>query len=135
MSTLAQTVHRVNARRSGRVRKAPDLEVDLARARFVADLLDTKFSVGGIRFGLEGLLGLVPVVGDTIGAVAGMYPLWVANRHKLGKGVQARIAANLLVEWGAGMVPWVGDLFDVAFKANVRNVKLLEKAARAAGRI
>jgi len=115
---------------STRVRRAPDLQTDLARARWVADLLDTKFSVGGIRFGVEGLLGLVPVVGDTLGAVAGLYPLWVASRHKLGKGVQARMAANLLVEWGVGMVPWVGDAFDVAFKANVRNFRLLEKAAR-----
>lgn len=133
MSTLSTTIHRVNAWRSGCVRKAPDLKTDLARARFVADLLDTKFSVGGVRFGLEGVLGLVPVVGDTLGAVAGLYPLWIANRHKLGKRVQARMAANLLFEWGAGMFPWVGDAVDVVFKANVRNYKLLEKAAAAAG--
>jgi len=126
MSALTLMRDRVRTR----ARRAPDLQTDLARARWVADLLDTKFSVGGIRFGVEGLLGLVPVVGDTLGAVAGLYPLWVASRHKLGKGVQARMAANLLVEWGVGMVPWVGDAFDVAFKANVRNFRLLEKAAR-----
>ena len=132
MSTLSTTIHRVNAWRSSRVRKAPDLKTDLARHKFVADLLDTRFSIGGVRFGLEGVLGLVPVVGDTLGAVAGLYPLWVANRHKLGKGVQARMAANLLVEWGAGMIPWVGDAVDVAFKANLRNFKLLERAAASA---
>lgn len=130
MSAIALAKHRVNTWRATRVPKAPDLQKDLARARWLADLLDTKFKVGGVRFGLEGLLGLVPVVGDTLGTIAGLYPLWVANRHKLGKRVQARMAANLLVEWGVGMVPWVGDAFDVAFKANVRNVKLLEKAAR-----
>ena len=130
MSAVALAKHRVKTWRVSRVRKAPDLQTDLARARWLADLLDTKFKVGGIRFGLEGLLGLIPVAGDTLGAVAGLYPLWIAGRHKLGKGVQARMAANLLVEWGVGMVPWVGDAFDVAFKANVRNVKLLEKAAQ-----
>jgi hypothetical protein len=107
----------------------PDLESDLRRARQIADLLDTKFELAGMRFGLEAVLGLVPVVGDTLGAVAGLYPLWVANRHKLGKGVQARMAANLAIEWGGGLLPYVGDLFDVAFKANIRNFKLLESAA------
>ena len=65
-------------------------------------------------------------ISHTVGALAGLYPLWVANRHKLGKTVQACIAANLAVEWGGGLLPWVGDFFDVAFKANLRNVKLLE---------
>ena len=105
------------------------LEADLLRARKIADLLDTKFEVAGVRFGLEAVLGLVPVVGDTIGALAGTYPIWIANRHKLGKGVQAKMAANLAVEWAGGLLPWVGDFFDVAYKANIRNYKLLEKAA------
>lgn len=111
-----------------------DLETDLRRARTVAKLLDTQFKIGGVRFGLEALLGLVPVAGDTIGALAGLYPLWIANRHKLGKGVQAKMAANLAVEWTGGLIPGVGDFFDVAFKANIRNVKLLEKAAEAVDR-
>lgn len=112
-----------------------DLETDLRRARTLAKLLDTQFKLGGVRFGLEALLGLVPVAGDTIGALAGLYPLWIANRHKLGKRVQAKMAANLAIEFGGGLIPWVGDFFDVAFKANIRNVKLLEKAAEAAGEL
>ena len=104
------------------------LETDLVRARQIAELLDTKFELAGVRFGLEGILGLVPVVGDTLGTLAGVYPIWIANRHKLGKSVQAKMAANLLVEWGGGLIPWVGDFFDVAFKANIRNYRLLEKA-------
>jgi hypothetical protein len=110
-------------------RKPADLQGDLRRARALAKLLDTQFNVGGVRVGLEGLLGLVPVVGDTAGALLGLYPLWVARRHKLGKAVQAKMAANLLVEWTAGLVPYAGDLFDIAFKANLRNARLLEKAA------
>jgi|SRR6185312_12921264 len=110
-------------------RKPADLQKDLKRARAVADLLDTKFKLGGVRFGLEGVLGLIPVAGDTLGVLAGLYPLYVANKHHLGKRVQAKMAVNLLVEFAGGAIPWVGDLFDVAFKANIRNVKLLEKAA------
>lgn len=107
----------------------PDLEADLRRAKWLADWLDTKFELGGVRFGLDGIVGLIPVVGDTLGALAGVYPIWVARRHRLGKAVQARMALNLLTEWAVGAVPFVGDAFDVAFKANVRNVRLLERAA------
>jgi uncharacterized protein DUF4112 len=106
-----------------------DLQTDLRRARMLAKLLDTQFKVAGVRFGLEAVLGLVPVAGDTIGALAGLYPIWIANRHKLGKGVQAKMATNLAIEWTGGLLPGLGDFFDVAFKANIRNVKLLEKAA------
>jgi hypothetical protein len=102
------------------------LDTDLRRARQIAKLLDAQFEVAGVKFGLEAFLGLVPVVGDTVGVLAGLYPLWVANRHKLGKAVQAKMAANLAVEWSGGLIPWVGDFFDVAYKANLRNVKLLE---------
>jgi hypothetical protein len=102
------------------------LDTDLNRARQIARLLDAQFEVAGVKFGLEAFLGLVPVVGDTLGALAGLYPIWIANRHKLGKAVQAKMAANLAIEWSGGLLPWVGDLFDVAFKANLRNVKLLE---------
>lgn len=107
-----------------------DLQTDLRRAQQIARLLDSQFEVAGVKFGLEAFLGLIPVVGDTVGALAGLYPIWVANRHKLGKAVQAKMAANLALEWTGGLLPWVGDFFDVAFKANLRNVKLLEAEIR-----
>jgi hypothetical protein len=125
----------VEARRVGHSRAgaaAPsqaDLQADLARARKLADLLDTKFSLAGYRFGLDALVGLIPGVGDVLGALAGLYPLVVARRHGLGKIVQSRMALNLLIELGVGAIPVVGDAFDFGFKANVRNVELLERAA------
>lgn len=106
----------------------PDVEADLRRARWLANWLDTKFQVAGIRFGLDGIVGLVPVVGDTLGLLAGLYPLYVARRHRRGRMVIVRMLGNLLLEWVVGMVPFVGDAFDIAFKANLRNVRLLEKA-------
>jgi hypothetical protein len=113
-----------------------DLQADLARARQLAHLLDSQFSVGGYRFGLDALVGLIPGVGDLLGALAGLYPLVVARRHGLGKVVQSRMALNLLIELGVGAIPVVGDAFDFGFKANVRNVELLERAAakKATGR-
>jgi hypothetical protein len=105
------------------------LDRDIRRARWLANWLDSKFSILGFRFGIEGVIGFVPVVGDTLGAVAGFYPIYVAGRHRLGKTVQAKMALNLGVEWLIGITPVVGDLADAWFKANLRNLKLLEEAA------
>lgn len=110
---------------------APDLETDLCRARFLANWLDARFSLFGIRFGLEGIVGLIPFVGDTLGMLAGIYPIYVAHRHRLGNGVMLRMAINLLIEWWIGVVPVAGDLADIWFKANLRNLRLLEHAVEA----
>jgi len=104
-----------------------DLEADLQRVRWLANWLDAKFEVAGVRFGLEGIVGLIPVVGDLLGALVGLYPIYVARRHRLGRLLQARMAWNLFIEWLIGCVPFVGDAFDIAFKANLRNLRLLEK--------
>jgi len=113
-----------------RMTSAPDLQADLRRARWLANWLDARFQIAGIRFGLDGLVGLMPVVGDTLGVLAGLYPLYVARRHGLGRAVQARMAGNLLLEWVIGLIPFLGDAFDIVFKANLRNVRLLEKALK-----
>ena len=122
MQTIPVDVRRVD-------RAAPDLETDLERARLLANWLDAKFSFLGIRFGLDAIVGLVPVVGDTLTALASTYPIWVAERHGLGKTVQARMAMNIFIDWLPGLVPIVGDAIDVAYKANLKNLKLLEAAA------
>jgi len=122
MGTIA-----VNVRRTADV---SDIEGDLQRARRLANLLDAESSFAGVKFGLDAIVGLVPVVGDTITFAAGLYPIFLARKHKLGKRVEVRMWANLLIDYVGGLVPLVGDAFDVAFKANLMNVELLEKAAR-----
>ena len=123
----------VNARRveqsSGSALAAPDLETDLARARQLAHLMDAQFSFMGIPFGLDAIIGLVPVVGDAVTSLVSLYPIWVAKRHDLGKVVQGRMVMNVLVDGLAGLVPLLGDAVDVGFKANLKNLKLLERAA------
>jgi hypothetical protein len=106
----------------------PDLEADLAKARWLANLWDAQFSLGGIKFGLDAIVGLVPGVGDLAGFLAGLYPLYLAQRHGLGKVLQARMFANLLADFAIGSVPVVGDVIDVGFKAHLKNVALLERA-------
>ena len=123
----------VNVRRAagagGAAWAEPDLRVDLERARKLATLLDSQFSIAGVKFGLDAIAGLVPVAGDALAALAAMYPIWVARRHNLGKTVQARMALNVVADFAAGSIPIVGDLIDVTYKANLKNLKLLERAA------
>ena len=107
---------------------ALDLQTDLRRARWLANWLDAKFSLFGIRFGLEGIVGIVPVVGDTLGVVAGLFPIYIAYKHRLGWQVQLLMALNLLIEWLIGVTPVLGDVADIWYKANLRNVALLERA-------
>ena len=108
---------------------AGSLDQDLARARTLAHWLDAKFEVGGVKFGLQGIVGLLPIGGDAITTVAGLYPLLVAYRHNLGGDVVARLIGNLGIQFFMGLLPWVGDYADVWFKANLRNLAVLERAA------
>jgi hypothetical protein len=110
-----------------------DLATDVERVRQLANWLDAKFSLAGVRFGLDGLVGLIPGVGDTIMALVALYPLSVARRHRLGKWVQAKILGNIALDWVVGLVPLVGDLFDVGFKSNLRNLRVIERAAERRG--
>lgn len=92
--------------------------------------MDSQFEVGGIKFGLDAVVGLIPLVGDTLTALASLYPLYIARKHKLGQVLIARMAVNVGVDWLAGSVPLLGDLLDVGFKANTKNFRLLEEAIK-----
>lgn len=134
MQTITMNYGDTNSRSKSTTRPAAaELAKDLARARQLATLLDAQFSLFGVRFGLDAVVGLIPAVGDTITAGAAIYPLYVAHKHDLGKDVVARMGINVAVDYLAGLVPFLGDLVDVAFKANLANYALLEKAAEAKG--
>jgi hypothetical protein len=106
-----------------------DLAGDIQRAESIAKLMDAQFDVGGMKFGLDSLVGLVPVAGDAVSAFIGLYPIYLARKHKLGKVVVGKMLLNLGVDFVAGSVPLAGDVLDVFVKANLKNVALLKKAA------
>jgi hypothetical protein len=102
-----------------------------ARLNFLAWLLDSSIPIPGTRFtiGLDALIGLFPFIGDLIGVAASSYILAEANRMGVGKAILARMAFNVAVEGVIGIVPLFGDLFDAAWKANQKNVRLLNSWA------
>ncbi|MFL1454829.1 DUF4112 domain-containing protein [Marinobacter sp. GN3S48] len=80
-----------------------------------------------IRLGLDPIIGLLPVVGDLIGLVLSLYVLVEAQRAGASKRVKAHMVKNMLIETFGGMVPVVGDAFDIVYKANTRNTRLLRE--------
>lgn len=104
-------------------------EHELAKLKALSQLMDNAFTIPGtkIRFGLDSLIGVVPVLGDTLGLLISGYIVSVANRIGVPWHVKARMTWNIFVDWLIGVIPFMGDLFDVAWKANVKNVALLEK--------
>ena len=102
----------------------------LARARTLARLLDSAARVPGtgIRFGADAVLGLIPGLGDVAGAALAGYLVILAQRLGVPRSVVLRMLGNVAIDTIAGTVPLIGDMFDVAFKSNLRNVALLERA-------
>jgi hypothetical protein len=99
----------------------------LARLDRLADRLDTRFRLIGIRFGWDSVLGLIPGVGDVASAVPGVYIIVEAARMGARRRVLARMGLDTATDVAIGGIPVLGDLFDVAFKANRRNIALLRR--------
>lgn len=99
------------------------------RYRVLAQLLDQAVRVPGTRigFGLDFLLGLLPGAGDLASGALATYGLWVAQRLGAPRSLLLRMAGNIAIDTIVGSIPVLGDLFDVAFKANVRNLDLLDR--------
>ena len=101
---------------------------ELKRLDDLADLLDSRFRVPvvGWRFGLDGVLGLIPGIGDVAALGPSAYIVWQAHKMGASKGTIGRMAVNTGLDFVIGGIPLIGDVFDVAYKANRRNIALLK---------
>jgi hypothetical protein len=115
------------------VRTPPDT-ASLAQVRRLSQLLDNSIPLpGGMRIGWDAVIGLVPGVGDMAGVLLSGYIVVQALRLGAPAPVLVRMLGNVGIEALVGAVPLLGDIFDAAFKANVRNVRLLEQHLGAPG--
>jgi uncharacterized protein DUF4112 len=109
----------------------PRIPSSLAHVRRFATWLDAGIRVPGtsLRFGLDPILGLVPGLGDAAGALLAGWLVVEALRLGVSPSTVGRMVLNVAVDAAVGAVPVLGDLFDFAWKANLRNVALLERHA------
>ena len=105
-----------------------DLDTELARLRTIARRLDALFRIPGTRLtvGIDNLLGFLPVIGDAAALAPALWLVWKARQLGATPGAQIVMLGNLAIDTIIGSVPLIGDLFDIAYNANIRNVRLLE---------
>ncbi len=107
----------------------PSRADSLARITLLAKLLDNAFVIPGLnrRVGLDSVIGLVPGVGDAISAAIASYIIWEARQLGLPRWKIARMIGNVAVDTTIGAIPLAGDLFDVFFKSNERNLRIIHE--------
>ncbi len=107
----------------------PREDVDLQLLRKLTQLLDDQFEIPGtgVRFGWDSIIGLVPGIGDVATTVLSLYLFSLAKKYGLSRWQRLRMLANIGVDATVGIIPFLGDAFDVAFKANRKNLRILEK--------
>ena len=111
-----------------RKQQAP-LPTGLQGMDFIARWMDTKFVIPGtgFRFGLDGLLGLIPGVGDLSTFAVSGYLVLIMARNGASGYVLSRMIFNIVIDMLLGTIPVIGDLFDFVHKANVKNMKLMQQ--------
>src|SRR3984893_3616746 len=104
-------------------------EQRLARLDALAKLLDVAFILPGtnIRYGIDGVIGLIPVIGDLITTAISLWLVREAGALGAPWHITARMLANVALDGVVGLVPIAGDAFDVMFRANIRNMRLLRR--------
>jgi hypothetical protein len=92
-------------------------------------LLERSFHIPGtkIPFGLDSIIGMIPVLGDIVTATMGAYMVWEARNLGMSKWHLIRMAGNVGIDTALGAVPLVGDAFDLVFRSNSKNLRIIKK--------
>ena len=105
---------------------------DMPRLQALAELMDAKFKIPGIpiRFGLDAIIGLLPVAGDTVNLSISGYIVYEAVKLGARRRDIYKMVFNIFLDWLIGLVPLIGDLFDVTWKCNLRNIRILQDSLK-----
>ena len=102
------------------------LHAHIRFAKKLVNLLDTKFHILGIKFGIDPLLDAIPGIGSIIGAAISCYLYWIAYKLNVPRIVYAKMAWNILFDFILGLIPVIGIVFDSFYKSNVKNLALID---------
>ena len=107
----------------------PSRADSMARITALARFLDGAFVVPGtkLRFGMDSVIGLVPGIGDAVSAILSSYIIWEARQLGLPRWKIARMIGNVAFDTAVGAIPLAGDAFDLFFKANERNLRIIHE--------
>jgi hypothetical protein len=111
--------------------RAAKWQIDKQRmAKLLSYWMDNAFEIPGLgwRFGLDPIIGLFPIVGDLATTLISLYILSLATQLQIPRITVARMTLNLAIDYVLGSIPLIGNIFDFAWKANDRNMHLLERA-------
>ena len=105
-------------------------EEKLIRLKRLSERLDDTFTIPGTKYkiGIEALIGAVPIIGDLIGGILASYIMYSGMKMGAPPQIIARMAVNIAIDFAIGSIPIIGDLFDLVWKANKKNVELIEDA-------
>ena len=134
MRTIAPYTQRMHGSMEGDVIGATRAERFRAAERRIGRVthaLDELIGIPGtpVRVGLDPIIGLIPVVGDAVSAIVGAWVIGEAARFGIPRIVLARMVVNLVIDLVIGAIPLLGDLYDVAFRSNSRNLALFRRHA------
>lgn len=101
----------------------------LRAAEGIANFLDGKFRFLKFRFGMNGVFGLIPIVGDFMASFLSLYLVWIGIRMRLPASDIAEMLSNILTNFIIGLVPVIGDFVDFFHHANFKNLKILRRYA------
>ena len=101
----------------------------LLKAQKLANLLDTavKLPFIPIRIGLDSIVGLIPGAGDALMLFVSLRIVWVGKSLGMPKALIAQMVKNSAIDFGLGFIPFVGDIVDIFYKANQKNVRIMER--------
>ena len=105
-------------------------EEKLLRLKLLSERLDNSIKIPGTnqKIGIDAIVGIIPILGDFIGAIFSTYILYSGIKMGVSSKIVKKMAANIAIEFVIGSIPIIGDIFDALWKANKRNVELIEEA-------
>ncbi len=106
------------------------MERHLKTATVLAHMLDNQFNILGFRFGLNGIIGLIPWLGDALVAFLSLYLVWIGLQMNLPRMKLIEMISNIAVNFFIGLIPILGDAVDFFHKANLKNLKILKDHAK-----
>ncbi len=103
------------------------MNTHLRLATILTSLLDTQFKIGKVRFGFDPILGLIPGFGDLLSLFLSGYLVWIAARMHIPDEEIGKMLKNIFYDFILGSIPIIGDIGDIFYKANTKNLIILKK--------